>query len=65
MENLTAFLLNEDSSLPFDSFNDSVLQNLPHQPGQYDILDAMVPFQFPMSFPAAKGTGGQAVAIRT
>ena len=57
MENLTAFLLNEDSSLPFDSFNDNVLQNLPHQPGQYDILDAIVPFQFPMTLPATKGTG--------
>ena len=44
MDTLTSFLLNEDSALPFDSFNENVLQNLPHQAGQWDILDPLVPF---------------------
>ena len=44
MDTLTSFLLNEDSALAFDSFNENVLQNLPHQAGQWDILDPLVPF---------------------
>ena len=44
MDTLTSFLLNEDSALAFDSFNENVLQNLPHEAGQWDILDPLVPF---------------------
>ena len=44
MDTLTSFLLNEDSALAFDSFNENVLQNLPHQAGQWDILDPLIPF---------------------
>jgi hypothetical protein len=58
MDTLTSFLLNEDSALPFDSFNEAVLQNLPHEAEQWGILDPIVPFGNPPQYTGAKDAGG-------